>query len=949
MDYKKTIFLPTTDFPMRAGLAQKEPTLLAHWQAIGLFAKIRDDARGREPFILHDGPPYANGHLHMGHALNKVLKDVINRTWQMQGRNAHYVPGWDCHGLPIEWKVEEGYRARGQDKDAVPVVEFRQECRQFADKWIMTQIAEFKRLGIEADWEQPYKTMDYESEALIAKELGKFLMNGGLYQGSRAVLWSVVEKTALADAEVEYHDHKSPTIWVRFPVLSAQDSLLSGASVVIWTTTPWTLPANRAVAFGPDLHYAVYAIDTVAEGALARVGERLVLCQDLADQVKDDIGVLSWTEKGRVQTLDDVRLAHPLRGLAGGGYDDPRPLLPASFVTSDAGTGFVHIAPGHGVDDAALGQEFGLDVPRTIDEAGVYYPHVPFFAGACVYQQDGTPGDANGKSIKALRDQGGLLAKGSVRHSYPHSWRSKAPLVFRNTPQWFIAMDKNDLRGKALTSVAQTRFVPEAGRNRLSSMIEHRPDWCVSRQRVWGVPLPIFVHKETGEPLRDQAVLERIVAVFRQEGGDAWFNSDPARFLGPDYHTEDYEQVQDVIEVWFDSGSTHSFVLEQRPELKWPADLYLEGSDQHRGWFHTSLLQSAGTRGRAPYDAVLTHGFVLDEKGRKMSKSLGNVVAPDDIIQRYGADILRLWVVASDYSQDLRVGDEILKYHADGYRRLRNTLRFLLGGLAGFRAEDSVPFDQMPELERWVLHRVSELDKRLRQSCQDYDFHGYYQAVHNFCALDLSAFYLDIRKDSLYCDGVQSPVRRACRTVMDILFDCLTAWLAPILVFTCEEAWLARNKAGGAESVHLRQFMDIPAQWRDDDLAVRWAKIRDLRRVMTGALERERAQKTIGSSLQASVSVFVKCADLRHAIEGQDLSEIAIVSQVEIVSGPAPEGAFFLSDCAGVGVVVTPAQGEKCPRCWKVLPSVVQHDGVQESSLCGRCASVLESGGLGGA
>ncbi|WP_343560367.1 isoleucine--tRNA ligase [Kiloniella sp. b19] len=943
VDYKNTVFLPTTDFPMRAGLAKKEPEILKHWQDIGLFTKIREASKGREAFTLHDGPPYANGHLHMGHALNKVLKDVINRSQQMQGKNAHYVPGWDCHGLPIEWKVEEGYRSRGQDKDEVPVVEFRQECREFANKWIDIQIGEFKRLGIEADWNNPYKTMNYESEAIIAQELGKFLMNGGLYQGSRAVLWSVVEKTALADAEVEYHEHKSPTIWVRFPVLSAQDSILEGASVVIWTTTPWTMPANRAIAYGPEFEYAVYEVRTVAEDALAKVGERLVLNRDLADQVKADAKIEDWEELGAVSSFEGASVAHPFRGLEGaeGGYDAPRPVLPADFVTTDAGTGFVHIAPSHGADDAVLGQKFGLEIPRMIDEAGVYYDHVPFFAGACVYTQDGKPGDANGKSIKALMEQGSLLAKGSVRHSYPHSWRSKAPLVFRNTPQWFISMESNDLRKKALKAIEDTRFVPSAGSNRLFSMVENRPDWCVSRQRVWGVPLPIFVHKATGEALRDQAVLDRIVEAFREEGGDAWFNSDPSRFLGNGYKVEDYEQVLDVIEVWFDSGSTHSFVLEQRPELKWPADLYLEGSDQHRGWFHTSLLESAGTRGRAPYDAVLTHGFVLDEKGRKMSKSLGNVISPEDITQRYGADILRLWVVASDYSQDLRVGEEILKYQADAYRRLRNTLRFLLGALDGFTESERLPFDEMPELERWVLNRLTELDVIVRKSCADYDFHAMYQALHNFCALDLSAFYLDIRKDALYCDGADSLERRACRTVMDILFDCLTAWLAPILVFTTEEAWLARGKANGEESVHLRQFMDIPSEWKNGELAERWAKIRDVRRVVTGALELQRAEKKIGSSLQGRPSVFITREELLSAIEGQDMAEIAITSQIDIVRDSAPEGAFVLQDVDGVGVVVDLAEGEKCQRCWKILPDVGQHPRAE--ATCARCASVLSA------
>ncbi|WP_020590976.1 isoleucine--tRNA ligase [Kiloniella laminariae] len=940
-DYKDTVFLPKTDFPMRAGLPAKEPEILKHWIDIGLFEKLRATSKDREKFILHDGPPYANGHLHMGHALNKVLKDVINRSQQMMGKNAHYVPGWDCHGLPIEWKIEEGYRARGQDKDEVPVIEFRKECREFADKWIATQIEEFKRLGIEADWDRPYKTMDFASEALIVKEMGKFLMNKGLYMGTKAVLWSVVEKTALADAEVEYHEHKSPTIWVRFPIASSKDPLLDGASVVIWTTTPWTIPANRAVACGAEFEYVVYEVEELGEGSLARVGERLVLNRELSEQVRLDARIEKWREAGVVSDLTEVRVQHPLRGLEGadGGYDYDVPLLQADFVTNEAGTGFVHVAPSHGADDNELGRKHGLEVPMMLDEAGIYYDHVPFFSGACVYTQEGKPGDANGKAIKALIETGGLLAKGSMRHSYPHSWRSKAPLIFRSTPQWFISMETNGLREKALKAIDDTRFVPEQGSNRLYKMVEGRPDWCVSRQRVWGVPLPIFMEKKTGEPLRDQKVLDRIVEAFHAEGGDAWFNSSPARFLGNEYNPDDFEQIMDVIEVWFDSGSTHSFVLEARPELKWPADLYLEGSDQHRGWFHTSLLESAGTRNRAPYDAVLTHGFVLDDKGRKMSKSLGNIIAPAEIIAKYGADILRLWVVASDYSQDLRVGDEILKYQADAYRRLRNTLRFLLGSLDGFTDEERLPVEQMPELEKWVLHRLTELDVIVRKSCDDYDYHAMFQALHNFCAVDLSAFYLDLRKDALYCDAPDSTVRRAARTVIDILFDSLTAWLAPILCFTTEEAWLARGKKGAEESVHLRTFAEIPASWKNEELASRWDKIREVRRVVTGAIEVLRAEKKIGSSLQARPAVYIARNELMEAIGDLDMADICITSQIELVRADAPEEAYRLQDVEGVGVVVDIAEGDKCQRCWKVLPDVGSHPHAEDT--CSRCADVL--------
>ncbi|MEH6629963.1 MAG: isoleucine--tRNA ligase [Halopseudomonas aestusnigri] len=940
-DYKDTVFLPKTEFPMRGGLPKKEPEILQHWADIGLFEKLRAQSKGRDKFTLHDGPPYANGHLHMGHALNKVLKDVINRSQQMMGKDAHYVPGWDCHGLPIEWKVEEGYRARGQDKDEVPVVEFRQECREFADKWINIQIEEFKRLGIEADWEKPYRTMDFASEALIVKEMGKFLMNKGLYMGTKAVLWSVVEKTALADAEVEYHELKSPTIWVRFPIASSNNELLEGASVVIWTTTPWTIPANRAVARGEEFEYLVYEVTELGENSLAKVGERLVLNRELSEQVRVDAKIEAWKEIGVVSDLSGVTLNHPLGNLEGadGGFDYQVPLLTADFVTNDAGTGFVHIAPSHGADDNELGRQHGLEVPMMIDEAGIYYDHVPFFSGACVYTQEGKAGDANGRVIKALLETGAMLAKGSMRHSYPHSWRSKAPLVFRSTPQWFISMETNDLREKALKAIDDTRFIPEKGSNRLYKMIEGRPDWCVSRQRVWGVPLPIFMEKKTGEPLRDQKVLDRIVAAFHEEGGDAWFNSDVSRFLGDEHNPDDYEQIKDVIEVWFDSGSTHSFVLEARPELKWPADLYLEGSDQHRGWFHTSLLESAGTRGRAPYDAVLTHGFVLDNKGRKMSKSLGNITAPAEINSRYGADILRLWVVASDYSQDLRVGDEILKFQADAYRRLRNTLRFLLGSLNEFSDAERLPIAEMPELEKWVLHRLTELDGVVRKSCEDYDFHAMFQALHNFCALDLSAFYLDIRKDALYCDASDNLERRACRTVIDIIFDSLTAWLAPILCFTTEEAWLARGKMNEAESVHLRAFPEIPSEWKNETLASRWESVREVRRVVTGAIEVLRSEKKIGSSLQARPAVYISRNELLSAIGDLNMADICITSQIELVNADAPEEAYRINDVDGVGVVVDTAEGEKCERCWKVLPDVGSHPHAE--GTCSRCADVL--------
>ena len=966
VDYKATVFLPRTQFPMRAGLPKREPEILARWAEMNLYQALREDAAGREKFILHDGPPYANGHLHMGTAFNKVLKDVVNRSQQMLGKDAHYVPGWDCHGLPIEWKVEEGYRARGQSKDAVSPVDFRRECREFAEHWIQVQIEEFRRLGVEGDWSRPYTTMAFSAEAQIVREIGKFVANGGLYAGAMPVLWSVPERTALADAEVEYHDHTSPTIWVCFPVLKSPAGLPAGAALVIWTTTPWTIPGNRAVALDIEASYVAIEVSAVGEKGVTEPGQVLLVAEALLAQVEQDLAIET---SRRIATLSGQELlgticAHPLRGQ---GYDFDVPVLAADFVTMDQGTGFVHIAPGHGSDDFVLGQAKGLKVPQTVDGAGYFMDHVPLFAGTRVYDDDGKPGDANPAVVERLREAGALLAQAKLRHSYPHSWRSKAPLIFRNTPQWFISMEANDLRAKALAAIRETRFVPAAGRNRLYAMIEQRPDWCISRQRLWGVPLPLFVEKKTGELLRDPAVIERVAEAFETEGGDAWFTSDPSRFLGPEHDPADYEQASDVVEVWFDSGSTHSYVLEARPELQWPASLYLEGSDQHRGWFHTSLLESAGTRGRAPYEAVLTHGFVLDEHGRKMSKSLGNVISPLDIIAQSGADILRLWVVASNYEEDVRVGPEILRYQVDAYRRLRNTLRFLLGNLAGFSQAERVALPDMPELERWVLHRLSELDETVRRGCDDFDFHSIYQQLHNFCAVDLSAFYFDVRKDVLYCDRPDSARRHACRTVLDLVFDCLTAWLAPILCFTAEEAWWARigatapdgaapdgagdvraaevqtgvDGAAREASVHLRTFPDVPAAWRDAALADRWAKIREVRRAVTGALELERAEKRIGSSLQASPLVYVEDPDLMAAIDGLDLAEIAITSDAKAVAGPAPDEAFILDEVPSVGVLAGLAEGEKCQRCWRILPEV--STSAAAPGVCVRCADAIQS------
>ncbi len=936
VDYKTTVFLPATDFPMKAGLPALEPKILERWERIGLYAKLREVSRGREKFVLHDGPPYANGHLHLGHALNKILKDVVTRSQQMLGKDSNYVPGWDCHGLPIEWKIEETYRAAGRDKDQVPIVEFRRECRDFAEKWIAVQRQEFKRLGVVGDWENPYTTMSYPAEAQIVRECLKFLTNGGLYRGSKPVMWSIVEKTALADAEIEYHDHVSPTIFVKFPIVAPKVPALAGGGIVIWTTTPWTMPGNRAIAAKDDAEYARIRIDAVTEKSTARVGDEIILAVELAAGVLEACGITASTEVARINGADVVGsiCAHPLRGQ---GYDFDVPVLAGDFVTLDQGTGFVHIAPGHGEDDFALGRDNGIQPPHTVSEDGSYYPHVPLFAGKRVLTADGKEGDANRAVGEAIAAAGNLVGRGRLKHSYPHSWRSKAPVIFRNTPQWFISMTTNDLRAKALAAIDEVRWVPRQGRNRLYSMIEQRPDWVISRQRAWGVPISVFVNKKSGELLRDEAVNERIVRAVEAEGADAWFASPAERFLGDAYDAAEYEQVKDILDVWFDSGSTHSFVLEQRPDLKWPASMYLEGSDQHRGWFHSSLLESCGTRGRAPYEAVLTHGFIVDGEGRKMSKSLGNGVEPQEVIDQNGADILRLWVVSSDYTEDLRVGPAIIKAQVDSYRRLRNTFRYLLGALAGFDEAERLPAAEMPELERLMLHRLAELDQLVREAVGDFDFHRMFVALHQFCTVDLSAFYFDIRKDALYCDAPTSVARRATRTVMDEVFERLVRWLAPFICFTAEEAWLQRHPSEDG-SVHAEVFLATPADWLDPALAAKWERIRKVRRVVTGALEVERAAKRIGASLQAQPVVHLGPEDLA-ALDGVDFAEICITSRIVLTTDPAPEGAFRLADVDGVAVVPMAAEGAKCLRCWRVLPEVglVQ----DHPDLCGRCAAAV--------
>ncbi|UXU74755.1 MULTISPECIES: isoleucine--tRNA ligase [unclassified Paracoccus (in: a-proteobacteria)] len=955
-DYRDTVFLPQTDFPMRAALPQREPEWLARWERIGIYDRLRERAEGRSPFILHDGPPYANGNLHIGHALNKTIKDIIVRSHQMMGRDARYVPGWDCHGLPIEWKIEEKYRKDGRDKDAVDVVEFRQECRRFAAEWVDIQRQEFKRLGVTGKWDAPYLTMDYHAEAVIAAEFMKLLMNGALYQGSKPVMWSPVEKTALAEAEVEYHDHTSHTIWVRFRPLSGLD----GASVVIWTTTPWTIPQNRAVAYNPQIAYSIYRVIELAEGATARADELLVLADALAESVMGAAKVTRF-ERLRPVPADELAglvLAHPLRGVEGaaGEWDYDVPMLPGDHVTEDAGTGFVHTAPSHGDDDYQLGLKFGLPMTYNVEPDGSYRADLPLFGGQAIIGPDGKEGPANVSVIKQLAYAGALLAKGKIKHSYPHSWRSKAPLIYRNTPQWFASIDKplNDgmgqygdsIRSRALNSIDKlVKWWPQSGRNRIHAMVENRPDWVLSRQRAWGVPLTCFVKRGTrpGDAdflLRDQRVNDRIIAAFEAEGADVWYRDGfKAQVLDGIADPDAYDQVMDVLDVWFDSGSTHAFVLRDRADgaPDGIADLYLEGTDQHRGWFQSSLLQGCATKGRAPYRNVVTHGFTLDEKGMKMSKSLGNTIVPAQVIEQYGADILRLWVAQTDYTADQRIGPEILKGTADSYRRLRNTLRFILGNLAGFAESERVEPAQMPELEQWVLHRLAQIDQQLRAGYAGFDFQGVFQTVFQFATVDLSAFYFDIRKDALYCDAPMALRRRAARTVLDILFHRLVTWLAPILPFTMEDVWLSRFPSK-TDSVHLHDFPVTPTAWLNETLAGKWDAIRRTRRVVTAALEIKRTDKVIGASLEASPIVHVEDAEVLRALKSVEFADICITSGIGLTSDPAPAEAFRLADVPGIGVVFEPAEGEKCQRCWKILPDVGNH---RHPGTCARCDEVL--------
>ncbi len=926
-DYRDTVFLPETPFPMRGGLPQKEPLILEQWG--DLYGKLRAQrqAEGAPLYVLHDGPPYANGDIHIGHALNKTLKDFVVRSRFLLGYDVDYVPGWDCHGLPIEWKIEEKFRSQGKRKDEVSKSAFRAACREYAAGWIDVQKEQFKRLGVTGDWANRYATMDFATEAAIVREFYKFKNSGQLYRGSKPVMWSPVERTALAEAEIEYHDHVSPTVWVKFPVTGMTDDhpddLLSFQSatpaIVIWTTTPWTIPANRAISYGPDIAYGLYEVTAMEEGLefepWAKPGDRLILADKLAEDV---FKAAKIAHAVRVYDIDPAGLecAHPLAELDAG-YRFNVPLLDGEHVTDDAGTGFVHTAPGHGADDFEVWKAHGHhEVPDTVDPDGAYYEHVPLFAGLKVLETEGKKtgrfGPANPAVIEKLIEAGTLLARGRLEHSYPHSWRSKAPVIFRNTPQWFIRMDRpladdGTLREKALSAIDATTFHPAGGKNRIRSMVETRPDWLVSRQRAWGTPLAMYVDKQTGQPLHDDAVDARILEAIEKGGADAWFDTPDSEFLGV-HDPAKYEKVEDILDVWFDSGCTHAFTLEGRENTRWPADLYLEGSDQHRGWFQSNLLEGCGTRGRAPYDAVLTHGFTLDENGEKMSKSKGNTTDPATVIKESGADILRLWVALVDYAEDQRIGKQILQTTVDAYRKLRNTVRYLLGALAGFEEAERLEYGQMPPLEKFILHRLWELDRDVRAAYRDYRFQDVVRPVLEFCSGDLSALYFDIRKDSLYCDRPDSIRRRACRTVMDAVFERLTAWLSPLVPFTMEEAWTTRSPDAGTNCA--RVIPDTPAEWRNPDEAARWAEVQSVLEVVNEALEAARRDKLIGGALDAWPTVTGP-AEAFACFEGLDAAEVFRTSGAELVAG---------RDAISVEVKI--ADHPKCARSWRRVPDV---------------------------
>jgi isoleucyl-tRNA synthetase len=896
---KEFINLPKTVFSMKANLPTKEPGIIEYWQKINLYEKLRKKSKGKEKFILHDGPPYANGNIHMGTALNKILKDIITKFHQMDGKDSVYVPGWDCHGLPIEWKIEEQYKKNKKNKNDVPIVEFRKECRDFANKWINVHKDQFRRLGVIGDWENYYSTMSFDAEAQIVRELGKFLKEGSLYRGYKPVLWSTVEKTALADAEVEYMDHVSDTIYSAFPIKKTNLKEIEGSNIIIWTTTPWTIPANKALAYNSNLIYLVVKIND--EGDFKN--KKIIVAKDLLELLIKECEIKSFDIKKEFlgKEFKGTICSHPFLDI---GYSYDIPMLEARFVTTEQGSGIVHCAPSHGPDDFNLCLNNNIKALETVDDDGRYTKNIIKFEGIHIFK-------ANPIVIENLKNQKKLLSNGKLTHTYPHSWRSKAPLVHRATAQWFISMESHGLRVKSLKAIDETIFYPSKAKERIKAMIETRPDWCVSRQRVWGVPLPIFLSKKNGEALIDDEVFENIAKIFEKEGSDCWFSDDAQKFLGQKYKSQDYEKISDIVEVWFDSGSTHSYVLEKREDLKWPASMYLEGSDQHRGWFHSSLLESCGTRGKAPFESILSHGFVVDGKGLKMSKSTGNVILPEEILKKYGADILRIWVASSNYAEDLRIDYSILDQHAESYRKLRNTFRYLLGNIQDDYIEknfEDLNVAELPDLERYMLHRVYLINKNFFNYFNSYNFHNLYKELLNFCTVELSAFYFDIRKDLLYCDPLDSKKRSDCILVLNIILNCLLKWFAPILSFTTEEIYRLVNKEE-ENSIHLKNFTEIPENWKNEEINSNWEKIKKIRDEANISIESQRASKTIGSSLEANIQIKLK-KNYYNIAKNNDFSEICITSSALVTQDDKME--------EDIQVICKKAEGTKCPVCWKI-------------------------------
>ena len=906
---KNNINLPKTAFSMKANLQNKEPGIIDYWEKIDLYKKLRSSSKGKEKFVLHDGPPYANGDIHMGTALNKILKDLIVKFHQMKGEDSVYVPGWDCHGLPIEWKIEEQYKKNKKNKNEVPINEFRKECRDFATKWIEVHKKQFKRLGVVGDWENYYSTMSFDAEAQIVRELGKFLKEGSLYRGYKPVLWSTVEKTALADAEVEYMDHKSDTIYATFNIKKTTNEKLLNSEVIIWTTTPWTIPANRALAYNENLKYVIIKIEDQTDFK----DKQIIVAEDLLKSLIEDCNIKKFSKVLTFSGKDfkGAICSHPFSKI---GFDYDIPMLDANFVTIEQGSGIVHCAPSHGPDDFNLCLKNNIKAEETVDDDGKYTKHVPTFEGIHIFK-------ANKIVIEKLKEQKKLLSSGELVHSYPHSWRSKAPLVHRATPQWFISMESHGLRKKALKSIDETNFYPNKGKERLRSMIELRPDWCVSRQRVWGVPIPVFLSKKTNNILIDEEVTENIANIFEKEGADCWFEGDTQRFLGKKYKSEDYQKMTDIVEVWFDSGSTHAYVLEKREDLKWPASMYLEGSDQHRGWFHSSLLESCGTRGRAPFDSILSHGFVVDGKGLKMSKSLGNIISPEDILKKYGADILRTWVATSDYAEDLRVDYSILEQHAESYRKIRNTFRYILGNLNDkFEKVDfeKINIKDFPELEQYMLHKIFNLNFVFEKNFEKYNFHTIYKEILNFCTSDLSAFYFDIRKDTLYCDPLESKKRISTIKFLNIILEILLKWFAPVLSFTTEEIYLLL-KIEEKASIHLEKFPIIPPNWNNQALNNKWLELIKIRDKCNSSIELKRASKEIGSSLEANLKILLNDR-LIELSKGTDFSELCITSAAII-------SKINKNDSEEIAIETTKAEGKKCGICWKINKDKCERHG----------------------